>query len=251
MDAPRPCSGPTLGVVVPTLDEEGELPALLERLLAGGLDPADRADQVVVADGGSADRTRAIALEHGAELASAPRGRGAQLAAGAALVSSDVLLFLHADTRPEPGALARLRAAFGDPQLVCSAMQQRIDARGAFYRLVERCADARVRVAGLVYGDSGLAVRRAAYQKSGGFRPLPIFEDLDLSRRLQPIARPRLIEGAVLRVSARRWQREGALRATLRNWILSAAYAAGASPERLQRHYAPHPPRSTGGEPRA
>jgi rSAM/selenodomain-associated transferase 2 len=230
---------PTLGVVVPALDEGELIGALVRRLLASA-DTHDRADRVIVVDGGSGDATRAIAAESGAEVIGAPRGRGAQLAAGAALLDSDVLLFLHADCTPLDGALRRLRAAFRDRSLIVAAMHQRIDARGAFYRCVERAADQRVAWLGVVYGDSGLALRRDAYASVGGFRALPLFEDVDLARRLRRLARPRLIEGAILSVSARRWRREGALRATLRNWMLLAAYSAGARPERLARFYPSH-----------
>lgn len=253
--------GPTLGVVVPTLNEAELLPRLLERLTRG--EPRDRADAIVVADGGSDDGTLELVLGElelgrassestlelgragssepargSLRLISAPRGRGVQLAAGARALGTDVLLFLHADSLPEPGALAALRAAFADPAVGATAMRQRIDRAGAFYRCVETCADLRARL-GVVYGDSGLALRRALYDDIGGFRPLPVFEDVDLSRRLRVRTRVRFVGPARLRVSARRWEREGALRCTLRNWMLSVAFLAGADPERLARRYEP------------
>jgi rSAM/selenodomain-associated transferase 2 len=228
-----------LGVVIPTLDEEQALAILLPRLAE-----ADAPERVVVADGGSRDGTEHVARAHGATFLAAPRGRGTQLAAGARALDTELLLFLHADCVPAAGALARLRAAFADPALQAGALEQQVLAEGLFYRLVERCADLRVRRLGLVYGDSGLCVRRTVYEAVGGFRPLSLFEDVDLSRRLRGAARPRLVRGARLGVSARRWKREGALRATLRNWMLSIAYAAGANPERLARLYPPPADRS-------
>jgi GT2 family glycosyltransferase len=207
----------------------------------------DRPESIVVADGGSGDGTERVARAHGVTFLAAPRGRGAQLAAGARALDTELLFFLHADCVPAPGALARLRSAFADPALAACACEQEIAAEGLFYRLVERSANARVRWLGLVYGDSGLCLRRSAYEAAGGFRALPLFEDVDLSRRLRGAARPRLVRGARLVVSARRWKREGALRATLRNWMLVCAYAAGADPGRLARLYPPPagPPRST------
>ena len=206
----------------------------------------DRPERIVVVDGGSRDGTQRVAHEHGAVVIEAPRGRGAQLAAGARALDTELLLFLHADCVPAPGALGRLRAAFADPRLAACAFEQEIDATGLFYRMVERCADLRVRWLGMVYGDSGLCVRRSVYADVGGFRPLPLFEDVDLSRRLRAVTRPRLLSGARLVVSARRWKREGALRATVQNWMLSCAYAAGADPGRLARLYTgEQPPRSS------
>jgi len=230
-----------IGVVIPTLDEVARLPRLLSRLLGADVDAPDRADEVVVADGGSGDATGALAREHGARVVAAPRGRGAQLAAGAECVTADVLLFLHADCVPEPGALAVLRRAFADPVLDATAMRQRIAAPGAFYRLVEAAANARSR-RGMVLGDSGLAVRRDLYHALGGFRSIGMFEDVELSRRLRRRCRVRYLAEARLSVSARRWQHEGALRCTMRNWVLRALYGAGVGPERLARFYPPHPP---------
>jgi len=262
MSGPRE-PAPTLGVVVPTLDEEGAIGELVARLVGdparadaamADADPtvpapiapapiaparADAADEVVVVDGGSCDRTVQRARAAGARVVTAPRGRGSQLAHGAALLETDLLLFLHADTRPAPGALAAVRRAFADPAVVATAMRQEIEAPGLFYRGVERAAALRVRTRGLVLGDSGLAVRSVAYRSAGGFRPLPVFEDWDLSRRIRRVGRVRFLPDAVLCVSARRWKRDGPLRRTALNWILSCGYLAGVPPERLARRYPP------------
>jgi rSAM/selenodomain-associated transferase 2 len=226
---------------VPALDEEGDLPRLLAALAAAPR-PADRPDEVIVADGGSRDGTCAVALSHGARLVRAARGRGAQLAAGARVATGELFVFLHADSRPVAGALAAVRAAFVDADLAAAGMRQRIDGHGLFYRLVERAADLRVRL-GRVYGDSALCVRRSAYEAVGGYRPVPLFEDLDLSRRLRRGGhRIALLSGAAVSISARRWQTQGRAATTLRNWGLTAAFALGVAPERLARYY---PERST------
>ena len=232
---------PTLGVVIPTLDEEQMLPRLLERLLdpERRFDPADRADAVIVADGDSADATRELAAAAGARVVRTARSRGVQLAAGAHALDTDVLLFLHADCYPERGALARVREAFAGGEVVATAMRQRIEGEGWFFRWVERSADLRSR-AGLVWGDSALAVRRDAYADAGGFAPFEIFEDVDLSLRLRKLGAVRLLPGATLAVSARRWREEGALRCTLRNWMLCARFFCGADPRRLAAEYRPH-----------
>lgn len=236
-----------IGVGVPTLDEEAALPALLARLLgapdAARGDPSDLADRVVVADAGSRDRTVALARAGGAEALRVGRGRGEQLAAAAeALLGDpplDVLLFLHADCRPRAGALRAVRAAFA-AGLEAAAFRQVIAGEGRLLRRIERAADARVR-RGMAYGDSGLAVTPAAYARAGGYPRAPLFEDVALSKALARVgARVRLLEGAVLETSARRWQLEGALRCTLRNWMLRGLYELGVSPTRLARLYRPH-----------
>lgn len=230
--APRPPE-PTLCVVVPALDEAAGIADAVARLVREG------ADRVVVVDGGSRDATAELAARAGAEVRRAPRGRGTQLAEGARDAGEELLLFLHADCALEPGALAAVRGAFADPGLGYAGLTQRVDAPGRFYRLVEAAADRRV-ARGMVYGDSGLVVRRALYERVGGFAPLPLFEDVELSERLRRAGRWARIEGARVLISARRWRKEGALRTTLRNWMLRLAYRCGVPPRTLARLYAPH-----------
>lgn len=232
-----------VGVAVPALDEAAALPRLLARLLGPDVQALDRADDVVVADGGSRDETVARARAAGARVISPGRGRGVQLAAAAGALlearAPDVLVFLHADSCPEPGALARVREAFlGGAE--AAGFAQVIEAEGRVFRLLERAADRRVR-RGMVYGDSGLAVRREVYQRAGGFPPEPLFEDVAFSRALcRAGVTVRLLADARLRISARRWQREGVLRCTARNRILRALFELGLPPRTLARLYQPH-----------
>ena len=226
---------PTLAVVIPALNEAGCLPALLTRLVT-------ECDELIVVDGGSSDGTAALARVEGARVLLTEAGRGRQLAAGARAAQSDILLFLHADCLPAPSALDAIRRAFGDPDFIAGGMSQRIDGVRPIYRLIERAANARVRRRGMIYGDSGLAVRRSAYLAAGGFADLPIFEDVELCRRLTGLGGVGLIRNADLLISARRWEREGVLRATARNWLLTGAFMFGLEPHRLARHYAAERP---------
>lgn len=228
---------PLLSVVVPALDEAAALPALLDRLATALAVP----HEVVVADGGSVDDTRAVAEARGAVVVDAPRGRGVQLRAGAAAARADVLLFLHADALPSAAALAlcaaRARAPRGRPAThEAGAFRLRIDATGAAYRMVERGANLRSRVLGLPYGDQGLLVTRAHYDAAGGFPAWPLMEDVALVRALRRTGRVRLLPADV-GVSARRWQRDGVVRRMLGNWLLLARFLLGARPETLAAEY--------------
>lgn len=217
-----------LSVVIPTWNERERLPHLLATL--------DGADEVVVADAHSPDGTADVAREFGARVVFSKLGRGTQLARGAAASSGGLIVVLHADCWLEPGSLAAVRQAFRDPELAAAGMRQRVDCTGRAYRKIERTADARVR-RGWVYGDSGLAVRRTAYEAAGGFPDIPLFEDLELSKALQKVGKIELVEGATLVLSPRRWQRHGVVRQTLRNRALVLAWKLGLSPERLARAY--------------
>lgn len=253
-----------LAVVVPTLNEAAHVEALVRRLssdLTGaseGAPPAtakdqgapagDLADRVVVADGGSTDATleklAALQMEFaGLTVIHGPAGRGIQQRDGAAellaeLDDEDVLLFVHADNLPEPGALAALRKAAHQGGHAF-AMRQHVDAEGDFYRAVERYAERRA-ARGRVYGDSCLAVRVGAYRAVGGFRPLALFEDLDLARRLAAQGPITLVDGAFVRVCARRWQKEGKTVTVVRNWLLTRGFELRLPPRLLAAFYPRH-----------
>lgn len=229
----RAAPAPVLAIVIPTLAEEAALPGLLGDLRDV---VAHRDVELVVADGGSADRTVAIAEAAGARVVHAPRGRGRQLRAGAVATTADWLLFLHADVRlpwATPTALFRMLPS---SRRVAGWFPLRIDAPGWRYRLVERGATMRARWLGLPYGDQGLLVHRELYAAAGGYDDVPLMEDVQLVRRLRRWGRLRALPAPVV-VSARRWQRDGVLRRTVRNWGVLARWMLGASPDALAERY--------------
>jgi rSAM/selenodomain-associated transferase 2 len=221
-----------VGVIVPTLDEAGELPRLLDHLAAL---PGDW--EVVVADGGSRDATPAIARAHPRTDAfvEARGGRAAQLNAGAAASSGDPIVFLHADSRLPHGAHAALRAAAAADGVVGGNFALRFEGKGAFPRLLGAVYAAQRRL-GFYYGDSSVWVRRAAFEALGGFRELPIMDDYDFVRRLERLG-PTLRLAGPATTSARRWERAGIARTVLSWVVIRWLYVAGVPAERLARLY--------------
>lgn len=220
-----------LSVIVPTLNAAGGLEAVLQSLVAGP------ADEVVVSDGGSDDGTRDLAAAHGATVVGGERGRGAQLARGADAARGDWLLFLHGDTRLESGWRAAVDAFIDGPQSRERAGYFRfaLDDRRPAARRLERIVAWRCRRLGLPYGDQGLLIGRAFYERLGGYRPLPLMEDVDLVRR---IGRGRLVELPARAVtSAVRYRRDGYLRRSLRNTACLAAWGLGVPPRTIARFY--------------
>jgi rSAM/selenodomain-associated transferase 2 len=196
--------------------------------------------EVVIADGGSKDRTLAIADDAGAEIVNAPRGRGLQLAEGAAAARSDWLLFLHADTVLDvqwaDAAREHMRSiGHGRRPDTAAAFRFALDDSGAAPRVLERLVALRSRVLRLPFGDQGLLISRRLYDLAGGFRPLPIMEDVDLVRRLGRQRITMLSPRAL--TSAERYRSEGYMRRILRNQRCLLLHLAGADPKRIARIY--------------
>jgi rSAM/selenodomain-associated transferase 2 len=215
-----------VSVVLPALDEAGGIGAAVAS--------AREAGQVIVVDGGSIDGTERVAREAGAEVISAPRGRGAQLRAGAAIASGEWLVFLHSDTRLESGFTSALRAL--PPTVAGGAFTLRIDDARRGFRVVERAVAFRSRALGLPYGDQAIFARREAYHAVGGMPALPLMEDVAFVRRLRTRGALAILPLAAI-TSARRWRRHGIVGTTLRNWALLGAWAVGVPAERLARWY--------------
>ena len=216
-----------LSIVVPALNAAATLGPCLAAVA--------EADEIVVVDGGSTDRTAAIARSFGARLVRSPRGRGLQLAAGAAAAKGGWLLFLHADTLLAPSwrEAAERHMARSPDRAAC--FRFRLDAHERRARLVEAGVAFRVRALGLPYGDQGLLVSRRLYDEVGGYRPLALMEDVDLVRRIGARRIERLAVDAI--TSAARWRSGGWLRRSARNLLCLAFYRCGMSAERLARLY--------------
>jgi len=219
----------SVSVVIPTLNEEGVLGETLLRLRE------EAPHEVLVADGGSADATCRVAAAAD-RLLHAPRGRAAQMNCAAASATGDVLLFLHADSALEPGALRAAEAALRRPGVVAGCFRMAVAAPGWAYRLIDAAATARAGLTGLVYGDQGLFLRREVFERVGGFPPVRFMEDVWISRRLRRHGRVVVAPRRIF-ASPRRWRRQGVVRQTLRNWALTALAAGGVHPDRLAAYY--------------
>jgi rSAM/selenodomain-associated transferase 2 len=217
-----------LAIVMPTLNEE----AVLRRTLGAAL---ALADEVVVSDGGSTDRTVEVATELGARTVSGAPGRGGQLNRGAALARADVLLFLHADTTLPASAPDRIRAAVAAGALG-GAFLLRFDVDRPKLRLGAWLINQRTRLTRLPLGDQAHFVTRSTFLSLGGYREWPILEDLDFAWRLRKLRRMALLDDEVT-TGARRFLEGGVLRTVLTNWLIWALFCLGVSPYRLARLY--------------
>lgn len=218
-----------VSIIIPTLNEAGCLADTLRSLRE--LAPCE----ILVVDGGSSDDTLRQARAADRVLI-APAGRAAQMNHGAAHAAGDVLLFLHADGTLGRGALVDAERLLARPGVAAGCYRMTVTSPRWVYRLIDAAATARVRWAGVAYGDQGLFVRREVFARVGGFPALRFMEDVFVSERLRREGRLVVAPSRVF-VSDRRWRRVGVVRQTLRNWALTALALGGVHPDRLARYY--------------
>jgi rSAM/selenodomain-associated transferase 2 len=224
-----------LSIVIPTLNVAPVLGPTLAALAQ--MEGAGLLKELIVVDGGSTDGTCEAVIEAGAILIASEPGRGSQFQAGAAAVRGDWILFLHADTTLEVGWSDAVRSFIDAPEsgdhagYFCFALDEAC--LGA--RRLERLVTWRNRLIGLPYGDQGLLLSRALYEKVGGYRAYPLMEDVDLVRRLGRWRLRRL--DVVATTSAERYRRDGYWRRPARNLLCLALYYLGFSPELIKRIY--------------
>ena len=197
------------------------------------------ADEVVVVDGGSSDGTQEILRKAKCHFVKSSPGRSAQMNAGAKVTEADVLLFLHADNWLSNDACHQIRDAFQESNFGFGAFEQKIGSPDRIYRWIESGNRWRAVRQGLIYGDQALFIRRRLFEQLGGFPKIPLMEDFELSRQTRLVGDAVILPGPTY-VSARRWERSGPIRQTLRNWFISCAYRLGASPEWLAKRYRRH-----------
>ncbi len=217
-----------LSLVIPTLDEELWLPGSLKQAL-------EIADDICVSDGGSLDATVEIAESFGVQVVSGPAGRGAQLNRGARSTDSDILVFLHADTRLPANAASLIRGAIAE-DAIGGGFLVRFEPERGMLRHAHRLTTLRTRLTGWPLGDQAQFVRRDVFDRLGGYREWPILEDIDFVRRLSRQGRISIIDQPVT-TSARRFEHHGLARTSATNYFIWLLYFAGVSPAKLARLY--------------
>lgn len=222
-----------ISVIIPVVNEEPTIECAVARAWESG------PDQVVVVDGGSVDGTIQLVKNLDCQLVESSPGRAVQMNEGSKASDADVFVFLHADNSLTQNACNQIRIALENEAVDFGCFRQQIQNTKRIYRWIEFGNIRRVIWQGLIYGDQALFIRRGLFEQVGGFPVMPLMEDFELSRRLRKRGKPFLLPGPTI-VSARRWEKSGPLRQTVRNWILSSAYRLGVSPAWIARRYRRH-----------
>lgn len=228
--------GARISIVIPVLNEAEGIATRLADLGSFRRQGA----QIIVVDGGSTDDTPTRAAPLVDLVFYGPRGRAAQMNAGAQAATGDILLFLHADTMLPPDALSLVRAGFADSAHVWGRFDVRILGVHPLLPVVAEMMNIRSRATGVATGDQAMFVRSDVFAKVGGFPEIALMEDIALSAALRKISRPLCVASRAT-TSGRRWDQNGFWRTILLMWRLRLSYFLGVDPADLARRYGYRP----------
>ncbi len=220
-----------LAIIVPVLNEGADLAQAMQRLAP----LRARGAKLVLADGGSTDGCVAAAQEWVDHVVAAPRGRAAQMNAGARACPAQAYVFLHADTQLPPEADLLIDNALNHGR-VWGRFDVRLDSPRPLLRVVSWAMNLRSRLTGIATGDQAIFMSRAAFEAVGGFPAQALMEDIAISGQLKALSPPACLPQKVT-TSARRWLAGGVLRTIFLMWRLRLAYFWGAPPDELARRY--------------
>ena len=213
------------------LNEAAAIASTLAALRRGAPDA-----EIVVVDGGSIDASVEQAQPLCDAMIVASRGRARQMNTGARASHGDAIAFVHADTIVPPTFAADIASALSDSAAVGGRFDVELDDRAIPYRIIGAMISLRSRLSRTGTGDQAIFVRRAIFDRLGGFPELELCEDLEFSRRMKRAGRVACLRARVT-TSARRWSRDGVVRTVVRMWLIRAMYLLGVPPARLKRMY--------------
>jgi rSAM/selenodomain-associated transferase 2 len=223
---------PLISIIMPVLNEAKTLPACLQPL-----QPLRQKNcELIVVDGGSADRSVEIATPLADQVLLTGKGRAVQMNAGARIARGEILWFLHSDTLPPAGAEELIRCALSNPTRAWGRFDVQLSSPRLLLRVVAVLMNARSRLTGIATGDQGIFVRRSVFAQVGGYPEIPLMEDIALSQTLKWITRPVCLRQRLV-TSSRRWENNGIWKTILLMWRLRLAYFLGVDPTRLARLY--------------
>ena len=220
----------SVSIIVPTLNEEELIGDFLHHLVTNF-----SVAEIIVADGGSVDETVRLA-ERMAQVVHSPRSRGTQMNAGAGVATGDVLWFLHADCRPFPDSIDLIQSVMADGRVLGGGFRWALTGSKWYYKPFTALAHLKNKKRRNLFGDMGIFVRRETFEGMGGYKDIPIFEEVEFNDRLRKLGETVILDRA-LPSSDRKLLKEGPIRAFIKNDILKIAYALGFSPEYLKKFY--------------
>ena len=223
-----------ISVIIPAFNEASIINQTIGNVL--GL-PYDGEIEIIVIDGSPYSETLSSINEKNILKISGKKGRSLQMNEGSLNAHGEILLFLHADTELPLNALKMISSVMEKGDFVAGAFALGINSSRPAFRLVELGASLRSRLTKIPYGDQAIFIWKDYFEAKGGFKEIPLMEDVELMQRIKKAGDKIHIIPEKVRTSPRRWEKEGVLFCTLRNWALITLYSFGVPPERIVKFY--------------
>jgi rSAM/selenodomain-associated transferase 2 len=221
-------------IIVPVFHEREKVNELIGHLHQ--LDPEKNLEIIVVDGSLERDTLKAIDSNHVIKISS-EKGRAKQMNAGASVAKGEILIFLHADTELPIQALKKINTLLERKEYVGGAFDLGIKSDKFVFRVIEVLASLRSRLNKIPFGDQAIFIRRDYFNAIGCYKEIPLMEDVELMRRIKKSGSKIWIFHDRVMTSPRRWEKEGVIYCTFRNWSLRALYFLGVSPDKLVRFY--------------
>ena len=225
---------PDLSIIIPVLNESTGINDLIAHLRS--IDTEARSEIIVVDGDPDAGTLKAI-HDTSVVKVNSLQGRGRQMNEGAKIAGGNILLFLHADTELPQEAVSLIVEALNNGRFVGGAFDLAIKSERFAFRLIESMASFRSRITRIPFGDQAIFIRKEYFHKIGGYKDIPLMEDVEIMQRIKKRGDKICIIRGKAMTSARRWENEGVVRCTLRNWLLQLLYYSGVSPSKLAKWY--------------
>jgi rSAM/selenodomain-associated transferase 2 len=223
-----------ISIIIPVYDETRIIARTIAHLFrlnpSGGM-------EIIVVDGSPSCNTINCISDARVRKLPCSKGRAAQMNRGASFSQGDILLFLHADTFVPVDTLQCIREVCEKKDVVAGAFALGVRSNKRMYRIIEKAVCLRTRLTGVPYGDQAIFVKAGFFRQIGGYREVPLMEDVELMRRIKATGKGIAMVPRMVQTSPRRWETEGFLYCTVRNWILITLYMLGVSPGRLVKFY--------------
>jgi rSAM/selenodomain-associated transferase 2 len=219
-----------VSIIIPVLNEEKSISALLENLKG-----QDGDYEIIIADGGSTDNTLTKCISYrDIKIVTSEKGRALQMNKGASIALGTTLLFLHADTTLPGKGIQAIEKAMGDNKILGGSFYVKFDEQNRILNFLSRFT--RINNRYLTWGDQGIFIRKTIFDEIGGYKDIPVMEDLEIQKKLRRKGRFIKLPLAVT-TSARRFIQNGIIRQQLLNILLVMAYETGVSPCRIKQFY--------------
>ena len=219
---------------MPVFHEEEWINALIEYL--NNLD-LHKDIEIIVVDGAREKNT--LKAIHNNQVIKIPseKGRAKQMNVGASAAKGEILIFLHADTELPFQALKKINSFIGQREYVGGAFDLGIKSDKFIFKMIGTLSSLRSRFNRIPFGDQAIFIRREYFNQIGGYKEIPLMEDVELMRRIKKSRKKIWIFYDRVMTSPRRWEKEGVIYCTLRNWVIQALYLLGVSPHKLANFY--------------